>query len=165
MTIAALHKLTATLAAVALSFGFTPISSQAPTDGASGTPPQRTARTSEGVLRQTALHTVVPAYPDSSIRDRVQGVSVVEVEISPSGILLDVRLLEAPDKAIGEATAHAVRQWKFPAASLQGSSTPVRLIGKLTFYFLISDRVGVVRAPASGSFLVQRPSRKQTRRP
>lgn len=93
------------------------------------------------------LNTVMPTYPAESLRLGHQGVAVAEVRVSGQGRLLDERVLQAPDKAIGEAVAYALKQWRFRSA--HGSKgQPKVALSKLTFYFVIRGGDGVVLNPS-----------------
>jgi len=103
---------------------------------------QRTvARISEGSLRKIAVKTVMPEYPPDSVRRQSKGVAVAELIFDEAGVVSQVEILEAPDSLIEKATTEAVRQWTFkPTRMRDEHGPPIRVQGKLTFYFVINDQ-------------------------
>lgn len=106
---------------------------------------QDVARVPEGVVRKAAITVVKPEYPSSSKKRRTQGLAVVVVDIDEKGAVTNVEVAEAPDEDIGRSVVHAVRQWKF--APLTAEEKPIKLRGKLTFYFSIRDGKARVEDP------------------
>jgi TonB family protein len=97
-------------------------------------------RVGEDGMRKSASKTVMPSYPEDSLKKRQQGVAVVELEYDPKGDVVSSYILEAPSKSIGDAVVSATKQWKFVPSKKQ-DGTPVSVRGKLTFYFEI-DKEG-----------------------
>lgn len=97
-------------------------------------------RVGEDGMRKSASKTVMPSYPEEALKKREQGVSVVDVEYDSKGDVVNIAVLEAPSKSIGEAVIVALKQWKFVPSKKQ-DGTPVSIRGKLTFYFEI-DKEG-----------------------
>jgi TonB family protein len=97
---------------------------------------QTVVRVPEGVVRRVAKTVVMPEYPSTSKKRGTQGLAVVAVDIDERGEVTDVAVVEAPDEDIGRSVITAVRQWKFSELTAEGK--PVRLQGKLSFYFRIS---------------------------
>ena len=103
-------------------------------------------RVGEDGIRRSASKTVMPTYPEVSIRKHSQGVAVVELQYDGTGNVTDVRVLEAPDSEIAQTVRSAVHQWKFRPSTIHGQ--PLNVKGKLTFYYVIeSDGQGHVRNP------------------
>lgn len=98
------------------------------------------------MLRKNASNTVAPDYPAESKRRGAKGVAVTQLEIDEKGDVAKIEVLEAPDPHIEEAVIKAVRQWKFPSVTVKGK--PRRVIGKLTFYFVIERGKATVRSPS-----------------
>src|SRR5438046_2237861 len=95
----------------------------------------KTLRVSEGSMRKLAIERVMPAFPLKSRKQLVKGVGVGQVEVGEKGEVERVTVLEAPDSAISKAVDQALNKWRFKPSTLQGE--PVRVIGKLTFYFSV----------------------------
>lgn len=104
-------------------------------------------RLGEGVLRRLAQHSVIPEYPQVSRKKGATGVAVAELVTDVTGSVRDVTVLQAPDEAIAEAVAAAVRQWRFAPRKVRGQAVP--LVGKLTFYFRQRGKAFVVESPSS----------------
>lgn len=99
-------------------------------------PTQRPERVSigESTARKRVTNSVLPHYPEESLKRGAQGVAVVEVVFDVVGHVVDVRALQAPDAACREASVRAVRDWTFkPLPGPNGR--PARVTTKLTFYF------------------------------
>ena len=104
-------------------------------------------RVDEDGMRKSASKTVMPSYPQDSIKKREQGVAVVELVYDAKGDVINTAILEAPARSIRDAVIAAVKQWKF-VPSKKRDGTPVSIRGKLTFYFEIDkDGKGQVQNP------------------
>ena len=103
------------------------------------------AKVPESVFRKLISKFVMPSYPEGALKRGEQGVAVALVQVNEQGNLTDVQMLDAPSDDIRDAVLNAIRQCKFePATSEDG---PVRIEGKLTFYFAIENGRGIVRNP------------------
>jgi Rhodanese-like domain len=103
-------------------------------------PQQRVATTSEVGLRQMAVTTVTPSYPEESVKAGTSGVAVAGVAAAAAGGAPTVEILEAPDAAIADAVRAALSKWKFPPVQFATSA-------RLTFYFRIEQGKGRVLNP------------------
>ena len=106
---------------------------------------QDVARVPEAVVRKVATTVVKPEYPLASKKRGTQGLAVVVVEIDEDGNVTSVEVAEAPDEEIGQSVVRAVKQWKFSPVTAEGK--PIKLRGKLTFYFSIRDGKPAVEDP------------------
>ena len=61
---------------------------------------------------------------------------MVMINVDESGKVVHAAMLEAPDRAIGEAVVKAVSKWPF-TLPVGDKNRPVRLQGRLVFYFRI----------------------------
>ena len=89
----------------------------------------------EDGIRKSAAQTVMPVYPKESLKKRVKGVAVAEVQYNGNGDVTEVKILESPDATTGEAVVKAMLQWKFKPSKLD--EKPISIRGKITFYFVI----------------------------
>jgi len=80
---------------------------------------------------------MMPSYPEESEKNGTRGVAVAQIEINARGDVDQVDVLESPDAAIKDSVSSAVKQWRFQPQTIQGE--PVRIRGKLTFYFVIDQ--------------------------
>jgi len=117
--------------------------------------PQNLARVPEGVVRKAAKTIIRPKYPPSSRKRGTQGLAVVMVDINEAGDVTDVSVVDAPDEEIGQSVMSAVSQWKFGQLTAEGK--PIKLRGKLSFYFSIRDGKTYVSEPKKFSETSQRP--------
>jgi TonB family protein len=95
-----------------------------------------------GVLRSLAESVVLPSYPVSSYKATRTGVAVIEVAVSPAGKIANTKVLETPDRAIGDSVETAVKQWTFHPLLMAGK--PVIARSRLIFYFRIEGGKPVV---------------------
>ena len=92
-----------------------------------------------GPLRHSAVFAPLPAYPVESVRNRKQGVAVVQVEVGTSGLVEELHVLEAPDEFIRSAVQGAIKRWRFRPAKRADNQQPLVVVGRLIFYFRIVD--------------------------
>jgi outer membrane biosynthesis protein TonB len=102
---------------------------------------------SEESLWRRANHIVMPVFPESSVTRDSSGVAVSEIHVGVDGTVNRVDILQAPDQAIASAVTQALAQWTFPPISLEGSAKPLKVRGKLTFYFENDDGFVEVLSP------------------
>ena len=67
---------------------------------------------------------VKPVYPPIAQSARVQGIVIVEVVISPTGKVVDARVLRSIPLLDG-AALDAVKQWEFTPTLLNGQPTAI----------------------------------------
>jgi TonB family protein len=89
-----------------------------------------------GIAPPAAVARVEPKYPDSYRMARIGGIVVLEVAISATGAIEDVRVLKSLAPDFDQAAIEAVRQWKFTPATREGQAVPV--LFNLTINFKLS---------------------------
>jgi len=89
-------------------------------------------------LREHAIKSDLPVFPDDAIRDKKTGVAVAIVEVDTAGRVSEVTVLEAPAPSIEEALVRTLKLWRFKPFQLE-NGTPTRVRSKLTFYFVIQN--------------------------
>ena len=109
-------------------------------------PVQVRAQVAEPTLRKLAVKVVMPTYPPKAVKRKQQGRVVVQVFLDEQGVLSTIKPVEAPDADFLEAVKRAVKQWKFKVATTSDGS-PIRIDGKLTFYFRFHNDAPVVMNP------------------
>jgi TonB family protein len=112
---------------------------------------QQRAHLDEFALRKSVKNIVQPVYPDESVRRGSSGVAVADLDIGPDGRVKAATILQAPDEATGKSVVEALRQWTFGTTTLKGSTSPLEILGKVTFYFAIVGGRGKVMSPAEKS--------------
>ena len=81
-------------------------------------------RISQGVATGLLVSKVQPHYPPSARTSRIQGVVVLQAEISPAGDVADLKLISG-DPALAPAAMDAVKQWKYRPYLLNGKAVAV----------------------------------------
>jgi TonB family protein len=102
-------------------------------------------RVSEKTLRKMATFAVTPDYPKEAKKRKVQGVVVSQIEVDEKGDVNKVNVLEAPNPIIKKAVTEALAKWKFKTNTINGE--PIRVVGKLTFYYVLANGKATVEDP------------------
>ncbi len=84
-----------------------------------------TARVSSGVISGLLIKRVAPHYPDDARRAYIQGTVLLKAEISKTGNITDLELIDGPIELAGSAVS-AVRQWKYRPYLLKGQPVVVQ---------------------------------------
>jgi hypothetical protein len=100
-------------------------------------------RGSSEAVRQGAISAPLPAFPNSLLKARNQGLVIAEVVIAPEGRVKELLILESFAAEASAAVEAAMKNWRFQhVKELAGSATPcldcIR-ISRLGFQFAISD--------------------------
>ncbi len=74
-----------------------------------------------------------PSYPEKARAARAQGTVVLELAISRSGKVIDVKVLRGVPHGLTEAAVEAARQWKYTPAKHEGKPEEVLYIQSVTF--------------------------------
>jgi len=101
----------------------------------------------EANFRTSATKSWMPTYPSASLLRKLEGVAVASVLVAPDGRVERVDVLQAPDAQIERAVVDAVKGWLFTPVHVRGASQPMKMLGKLVFYFQISPTGGRVLTP------------------
>jgi TonB family protein len=107
----------------------------------------------ENTIRRRVVSSVMPAYPEAAKQAGVQGLAAALVTYDETGVVVQVKLLAAPDESIGQAVMDALKQWTFAPPS---HGNPQQ--GTLRFNFSIEgSEARVEYGPIKG--LCQQPGR------
>lgn len=106
---------------------------------------QRVDTSNPGIMNDQGLRGITttapaPSYPATSLGRKVTGVAVAAILIDQNGHLQSLKLLQAPDEAIGRSVHDALMRWTF-------RPTGIPMKGKLFFYFTIKRGAGTVESP------------------
>ena len=85
--------------------------------------PER-VKVSSGVAGGLLIRKVQPIYPDEARAAYIQGTVLLRAEISKTGDIVDLELIDGPIELAGSAVA-AVRQWKYKPYLLMGQPVTV----------------------------------------
>jgi TonB family protein len=117
---------------------------QTPPDA--GTPPPA----AQGVLTKppAIVRQVEAVYPPEALQQQLSGTVQLQVDISETGAVTDVQVLESAGHGFDEAAVAAVRQFEFSPAEVDGAPAPVRITYAYQFVW---REVPPAEAPGSES--------------
>ncbi len=87
-----------------------------------------------GVTPPVLLKRVEPDYPRTAIIKREEGIVVLEAVITRNGDVEQVRTLRSDSALLENAAIHAVLQWKYKPALVQGRPVKVYFTVTVTFH-------------------------------
>jgi protein TonB len=91
-------------------------------------------RAGTGTVKEPKLiHKVVPFYPETARRARIQGAVILEVIIDYQGGVRDVKVLRGLPEGLTESAIEAVKQWRYEPSTMDGQ--PVEVLFILTVRF------------------------------
>jgi protein TonB len=93
-------------------------------------------KVSQPVLQGKAIYRKTPEYPAIARIIKKEGSVVVEVVISPEGLVESARAISG-DPLLAPTAVAAAREWRFQPTYL--GSVPVRVAGAITFVFKLSQ--------------------------
>jgi TonB family protein len=76
---------------------------------------------------------VRPVYPSESLQAGDEGVILVELNVTPSGTVGQVRLLRSECKRLEQAALTAVRQWQYEPVLVNGKPAPFTITANVPF--------------------------------
>ena len=88
-------------------------------------------------------------YPESALRDRIEGSVGVEVTVDESGHVVDARVTAPAGHGLDEAALAAIKQWTFEPA--KRGATPIRATVALAYPFTLPAPTAVTPPPAAAS--------------
>jgi TonB family protein len=97
-------------------------------------PPQRVVRIGPDVAKANLISSVPPTYPALANAARVQGVVVLEIQITTSGEVTNIAVLTG-HPLLNDAAIQAVRQWRYRPQLLSGQ--PIAAITTVTVDFTL----------------------------
>ncbi|MBF5043039.1 TonB family protein [Aggregicoccus sp. 17bor-14] len=112
-------------------------------DGGTSPPAQGVLTKPPAIVRQ-----VEAAYPPEALQQQLSGTVQLQVDISETGAVTDVQVLEPAGHGFDEAAVAAVRQFQFSPAEVDGVPAPVRITYAYQFVW---REVPPAEAPASSS--------------
>lgn len=81
-------------------------------------------RVGGGIKQPKKVRDVKPVYPPEAMRNRIEGVVIVEARVEPDGHVSQARVLRSIPM-LDEAATDAVKQWLFTPTLLNGNPIPV----------------------------------------
>jgi len=98
-------------------------------------PPAEPIRIGGNIRPPTKIRDVPPVYPQIAVQARVQGVVIVEAEISPEGKVTSARVLRSI-QLLDQAALDAVRQWEYTPTLLNGMPRAVLMVVTVNFFLV-----------------------------
>jgi TonB family protein len=98
-------------------------------------PPAGVTRVTEGITAPRLMRETKPRYTPDAMRQKIEGLVRMEVVVSRTGRVSDVRVIRSLDREFGldDQAVRAVRQWQFAPASKDGVAVPVLVEIDMTF--------------------------------
>ena len=92
-------------------------------------------RPGNGVMMPTVLNEVKPSYTADAMRQKIQGVVMVEAVVMPDGGVGQVTVVRSlnPTFGLDQEAIKAVRRWRFRPGTRFGQPVPVLVEIELTF--------------------------------
>jgi protein TonB len=91
-------------------------------------------RAGTGNIKEPRLvYKVVPAFPETARRARIQGAVILELIIDYQGSVRDIKVLRGLPEGLTESAIEAVKQWRYEPSTLDGQ--PIEVVFILTVRF------------------------------
>jgi protein TonB len=92
-------------------------------------------RPGNGVLMPAVINEVKPSYTADAMRQKIQGIVMVEAVVMPDGSVGQVQVVRSLDSTFGldQEAIKAVRKWRFRPGTRFGQPVPVLVEIELTF--------------------------------
>lgn len=78
-----------------------------------------------------------PVYPESARSAGLQGLVVLEADITPEGVPTDLKVISSPGDDLGKAAVDAVQKWRYKPTLLNGN--PVEVVTTISVDFRLQD--------------------------
>lgn len=79
-----------------------------------------TAKLGDDVVPPIATRRMNAVYPEEARKQRLTGEVGFELTLDDAGQVVDIKLVQPLEPTMDEAALHAIRQWKFDPARLNG---------------------------------------------
>jgi protein TonB len=97
-------------------------------------PPPAPVRVGGQIHEPLKLRNVDPVYPEVAVRAGIEGIVILECQLSPAGKVVEVKVLRGLP-LLTEAAVEAVRQWLYSPTLLDG--VPVAVVMPVTVRFAL----------------------------
>ena len=102
-------------------------------------PPNGPVRVGGAVREPRITKMVQPVYPATAVKQRIEGVVVLEATVTEQGRVEQVKVISG-NAVLVDAAIEAVRQWQYEPTRLNGTAVPVLLTAKVSFSLKASTR-------------------------
>ena len=90
-------------------------------------------RVAGNIPRPTRTQDVAPTYPEGARNAGIQGIVILETELSATGRVTDVKVLRSVDPLVDQAAVEAARQWVYTPTMLDGVAVPIIMTETVNF--------------------------------
>lgn len=104
-------------------------------------------RAPEAVMRTLRVEGVDAAYPPGAIRQKIEGIVMLDVRVDASGDVENATLISG-HPTLAPAAIEAVKQWKYKPYMVNGAPGAVETTAQLEFRILQNGQDGMVTEPA-----------------
>jgi TonB family protein len=89
--------------------------------------------TTDGVVMPRVLYEVKPAYTETAMRERVEGIVEMDAIVDSGGRVSDVRVMRPLHEELDEQAVRALREWQFAPGTVNGIPAPVVVSVEMSF--------------------------------
>lgn len=86
-----------------------------------------------GIVKPVLIHRVNPEYPEIARKSRIQGVVILEANVTRGGAVENLKVIRGLHPILDQAAMKAVQQWRYKPATLNGK--PVNVHTTITVNF------------------------------
>jgi TonB family protein len=76
---------------------------------------------------------VKPVYPEEAVKNRIEGVVIMEAMADEQGKVRNLRIISSPSQLLNSAALAAVKQWEYEPYIVNGKAKPVLFTVTVTF--------------------------------
>jgi protein TonB len=95
-------------------------------------PPPAPVRVGGSIKEPKITKMVQPVYPEIAVKNRIEGVVVLEATVTEKGTVDKLKVISGPPALVPAAIA-AVQQWRYEPTRLNGVPVPVLLTARVSF--------------------------------
>ena len=88
----------------------------------------------QGVVVPVVLQDVKPKYTADAMRERVEGIVVLECIVEADGTVGNVRVAKSLDPRLDKEAVAALQGWRFKPGTKDGAAVPVQVQIEMTFH-------------------------------
>ncbi len=98
--------------------------------------PKKPISLEEGLIPPKLIKKVEPVYPESCVKDGIEGIVILEATTDEEGNVVDAKVLRSAHPELDKAAIEAVKQWKYAPYIFEGE--PRSLVFTVTVTFKLS---------------------------
>jgi TonB family protein len=101
-------------------------------------------RVPEAEMQKLRIHIADPVYPPIAIQARVEGIVALDVRVTATGDMGQIRLVSG-HPMLATSAIEAVRQWKYQPYVVNGNAVEVATMVRLNYRLTANDAGGIAR--------------------